>query len=101
LIGLVVVLAAAVAMCVLSDVPALAQTKDTAAPGASCSVVDRVAVGFDLGLPLIGVGSRVHCDVTATSAGERLTAVGWVLKATAWAFATLFIAGFTGAVRRT
>jgi hypothetical protein len=30
-----------------------------------------------------------------------LTAAGWVLRLLAWAFAALFIAGFTSAVRKT
>ena len=41
---------------------------------------------------------------TCTSAAGRLaglTAVGWVLRLLAWAFAALFIAGFTSAVRKT
>ena len=31
----------------------------------------------------------------------RLTVAGWVLRVLAWVFAVLFIAGFTGAVRKT
>jgi hypothetical protein len=57
-----------------------------------------------------------HCDTTASTTGQVLTVAGWGLQLLAWAFATLFIicsspvhhlfitlfvAGFTGAVRKT
>ena len=66
-----------------------------------CSVVERVGVGLDLGLPLVKTGVRDHCDTTASTTGQVLTAAGWGLQLLAWAFATLFVAGFTGAVRKT
>jgi hypothetical protein len=66
-----------------------------------CSVVERVGVGLDLGLPLIKTGTRVHCDTTTGTTGQALTVAGWVLQLLAWAFATLFVAGFTGVVRKT
>ena len=66
-----------------------------------CSVVERVGVGLDLGVPLIKTGVRDHCDVTTSATGQALTVAGWALQPLAWAFATLFVAGFTGAVRKT
>jgi hypothetical protein len=48
--------------------------------------------------------ARAACDLTPDSASVTaawLTAVGWILRVLAWAFAALFIAGFTSAVRRT
>ena len=41
--------------------------------------------------------ARDSASVTAA----WLTAAGWVLQLLAWAFAALFIAGFTSAVRKT
>jgi hypothetical protein len=38
---------------------------------------------------------------TTTDAGRALTVIGWGLQILARAFAALFIAGFTGAVRKT
>ena len=35
------------------------------------------------------------------AAAAWLAAAGWVLRMLAWVFAALFIAGFTGAVRKT
>ncbi|MFJ4950275.1 hypothetical protein [Streptomyces sp. NPDC088760] len=69
--------------------------------GSSCSIVERIGVGLDFGLPLIKTGARNTCDVTGTTAGQTLTSIGWGLQAMAWGFATLFVAGFTGAVRKT
>ena len=66
-----------------------------------CSAVDQVGVGLDLGLPLVKVATRDRCQPTGTTAGEVLTVGSWVLQALAWTFATLFIAGFTNAVRKT
>jgi hypothetical protein len=99
LIGLLAVLVVAVTLCVFTD-GALAQTKNSATPGAACTTVERVGVGLDVGLPLIKSGARNQCDLTSTATGQRLTIYGWGLQVLAWAFATLFIAGFTGAVRK-
>jgi hypothetical protein len=66
-----------------------------------CSMVERVGVGLDLGLPLVKTGTRARCDTTASTTGQALTVAGWGLQLLAWAFATLFVAGFTGAVRKT
>jgi hypothetical protein len=71
-------------------------------PGATrCSAVERIGVGLDLGLPLVKTGARDHCDTTISTTGEVLTVAGWGLQLVAWAFATLFVAGFTSAVRKT
>jgi hypothetical protein len=66
-----------------------------------CSAVERVGVGLDLGLPLIKTGIRSQCNTTTSTTGQVLTVAGWGLQLLAWAFATLFVAGFTGAVRKT
>jgi hypothetical protein len=102
-------LAAVVALsCVLAVVlgahGALAQAKDTAAAGQPCTVVQRVSVGLDLGLPVGTSLARAGCGLpkdAASAAAAWLAAAGWVLRVLAWVFAALFIAGFTGAVRKT
>jgi hypothetical protein len=66
-----------------------------------CSAVERVAVGLDLALPLVKTGTQAHCETTTSLSGQVLTVAGWGLQLLAWAFATLFVAGFTGAVRKT
>jgi len=89
---------------VLGSHGALAQTSNTATPGRSCTVIQQASVGLDLNLPIGKSVARDHCDVATDSASVTatwLTAAGWVLQLLAWAFAALFIAGFTSAVRRT
>ena len=89
---------------VLGSHGALAQTAQTASPGRPCTVVQKVSVGLDLNLPVGTSLARADCDLTKDStnaAAAWLAAGGWVLQLLAWAFAALFIAGFTSAVRKT
>ena len=89
---------------VLGSHGALAQTSNTATPGQSCTVIQQTSVGLDLNLPIGKSVARDRCDVARDSASVTaawLTAAGWVLQLLAWAFAALFIAGFTSAVRKT
>jgi hypothetical protein len=82
---------------------ALAQTSETATPGRSCTVVQQVSVGLDLNLPVGTSMSRAGCDLTSDAGsvtGAWLSVAGWVLRVLAWAFAALFFAGFTSAVRK-
>jgi hypothetical protein len=79
----------------------LARTDPQPPTATQCSVVERVAVGLDLGLPLVKTGTQAHCEPTTSTTGQVLTVAGWGLQVLAWAFATLFVAGFTGAVRKT
>jgi hypothetical protein len=102
-------LAAVLALsCVLAVVlgshGALTQTSNTATPGRSCTVIQQASVGLDLNLPIGKSVARARCDLAKDSASVTaawLTAAGWVLQLLAWAFAALFIAGFTSAVRKT
>jgi hypothetical protein len=102
LIGLVVVAAIAVTLALTLGARGGVARVDPKPPTATqCSAVERVGVGLDLGLPLIKTGVRDHCDTTSSITGQVLAAAGWGLQLLAWAFATLFVAGFTGAVRKT
>jgi hypothetical protein len=67
----------------------------------ACTTIDQIGVGLDVGTPLIKTGARDRCQPTNTPAGQTLTIAGWILQLLAWTFATLFIAGFTSAVRKT
>jgi hypothetical protein len=99
-----VVAVSCVLAVMLSAHGALAQTSSTAAPGRSCTVVQQVRVGLDLNLPMGTSAARAGCDLTTDPASVTaawLSAAGWVLRLLAWAFAALFIAGFTSAVRKT
>ncbi|MFD5250402.1 hypothetical protein ACFWIW_38045 [Amycolatopsis sp. NPDC058340] len=102
LLLLLTVLAGSVVLAlVLGGQGGLAHTARASAPATPCGVVERIGVGLDLGLPLVKTGARELCAPTGSAAGQALTVAGWVLQLAAWASATLFIAGFTGAVRKT
>ncbi|MER5333750.1 hypothetical protein [Micromonospora sp. NPDC002717] len=104
LLLLLATLAAAVTLSVtgghhggLAQKPAI--TGEAAAT--ACTTIDQIGVGLDLGTPLIKTGARDRCQPTDTPAGQTLTIASWFLQLLAWTFATLFIAGFTSAVRKT
>lgn len=102
LVALVAVIALSIALTVtLGAHGGLARTRTPASASTQCSAVERIGVGLDLGLPLIKTGTRERCDLTDTSTGQMLTIAGWGLQLLAWAFATVFVAGFTSAVRKT
>ncbi|HEU5472730.1 MAG TPA: hypothetical protein VFV67_18945 [Actinophytocola sp.] len=103
LIGLLTVVIAAVLLAVhLGAHGGLTQVHNPPSPTPmGCTVVDRIGVGLDLGTPLITTGAKARCEATNTPTGQILTVTGWVLRLLAWAFATLFIVGFTSAVRKT
>jgi hypothetical protein len=79
---------------------ALVHTSNSSLPGAPCTVAEQVRVGLDLGLPIIRTGIRSHCDLAPTHAGQYFALIGWAIQLLSWGFATLFVVGFTGAVRK-
>ena len=101
LIGLFAVVVLGVLLAVGSPDGALTHPKNSLSPGDACSTVERIGVGLDIALPVITTSARDRCDITATPSGNRVVVAGWALQVLAWGFATLFIAGFTGAVRKT
>jgi hypothetical protein len=96
-----VVIASVMLATTLGAHGALAQPDPAGAakPAVPCTIVERIAVGLDLGEPLVSVSAQ--CAQTTTTAGDDLTILRWILQITAWALATLFVAGFTSAVRKT
>ena len=102
LVALVAIATLAVVLAVtLGAHGGVARTNPQSPAATQCSAVERVGVGLDLGLPLIKTGTRESCDTTSSTTGQVLTVASWGLHLLAWAFATLFVAGFTGAVRKT
>jgi hypothetical protein len=99
LLALLAITAVAVTLAVtLGSHGALART---AAAGSACTTTEQVGVGLDLGLPLVKTGARDRCNTTFSTTGQVLMVAGWSLQVLGWAFATLFVAGLTGAVRKT
>lgn len=95
--GLLATLAVSVALTVGAGAHAVAAHRD----GTHCSAVEQVGLGVDLGAPLIATGAADVCAIdTRRVAGQALTVAGWLLQLSGWAFATLFVAGFTGVIRR-
>jgi hypothetical protein len=82
---------------------ALAQTDKAATPGQPCTLWQQLSVGLDLHLPPGVSLARERCALTENSTSATATglaAATWVLQGLAWAFAALFVAGFTSAVRK-
>lgn len=85
---------------------ALARAPDTSSAtqaSEQCTVVQTIGKGLDLATPLLPAprAARGSCEPTTSATGEALTISRWVLQLGAWALGALFIAGFTGIVRRT
>ena len=72
--ALIFLAAVLVLSCVLAVVlgwhGALAQTKDTAAAGQPCTVMQRVSVGLDLNLPVGASLARAGCGLPKNAASE-------------------------------
>jgi hypothetical protein len=100
LIGLLSVFALSIVLAFCYG-QAFVHTKNALAPGTPCTRLERIGVGLDLGVPILKTTTRSQCDLTMTATGEHLLIITWILQILAWVFATLFIAGFTGAVRKT
>ncbi|SFP66976.1 hypothetical protein SAMN05421810_10345 [Amycolatopsis arida] len=70
------------------------------APG-RCSVVEQVGLAVGAATPLIRTDGTQRCVIDASGGlGQAVIAGNWVLQALTWAFLTLFVAGFTGLMRR-
>ena len=72
-------------------------------PEQRCTWPDRAVVGLDNALPLVATTTADFC-LTRPSPNHSAQAVTWTgigAQVGGWAFATLFVAGFTGAVRKT
>jgi hypothetical protein len=65
-----------------------------------CSTVDHIALALDATAPLTKPVIQQRCQITTDGAGRAIVVAMWGLQALAWAFATLFVAGFTGLVRK-
>ncbi|MBM2616285.1 hypothetical protein JIG36_12025 [Actinoplanes sp. LDG1-06] len=101
LLGLLLVVAVSVAVSWFAGRHGgLAHAATVSRPAQPCTGSELVGVGLDLGTPLLKTAARESCVPTTTGAGPWLTVGGWFLQVLAWAFAALFVAGFTGAVRK-
>jgi hypothetical protein len=74
--------------------------KNPAAATVSCTVPERVDVGLGVGSPFLDTHARDRCVTTNTATGIGLSYSLWGLQLLTGAFAALFVAGFTGIVRK-
>ena len=70
-------------------------------PDKNCALSDRIVLGIDTGVPLVTANISASCLPRANAAGRILSASSLTAQIAGWAFATLFVAGFTSAVRKT
>jgi hypothetical protein len=75
--------------------------KNPAAAIVPCTVTERVEVGLAVGAPFFDTHARDRCTTTNTATGIALSYSTWGLQLLTGALAALFIAGFTGIVRKT
>lgn len=68
-------------------------------PG-SCSLVEQIGLALNTATPLVKPDMQQRCQLDPAGAGALVVAGTWLLQALAWGFVTLFVAGFTGLVRR-
>jgi hypothetical protein len=67
----------------------------------SCSPLEQIGLALKTATPLVKPTSQQPCLIdTTTDVGQIVIAGTWILQALAWSFVTLFIAGFTGLVRK-
>ncbi len=67
-----------------------------------CSPAETFGLAVDTVVPLLKTGGAPRCEIaTATPWGQVFYVTGYVLQILGWAFATLFVAGYTGLVRTT
>jgi hypothetical protein len=70
------------------------------AHGVPCGTVEQAGLALNTATPLVKPAGQ-DCRLDSASAlGDLLTVAGWLIQALSWAFVTLFVAGFTGVVRR-
>lgn len=83
----------------LAGVLAVSVAVVTLSGAVRCSAVEQVGYALNVATPLVKVDAA-RCTVSPSAAGQFVLASTWLLQILAWAFATLFVAGFTGLVRR-
>ncbi|MGH3965667.1 MAG: hypothetical protein ACRDRY_20845 [Pseudonocardiaceae bacterium] len=102
LLGVVVI--SVVLAVTLGSHGALVHPQDPKNPTAAtipCTVTERVDVGFEVGAPFLDTHARDRCTTTNTVTGIALSYSISGLQLLTAALAALFIAGFTGIVRKT
>jgi hypothetical protein len=66
-----------------------------------CSLVEQAGLAVQAATPLVKAGNQRCALDLDRGLGQAVLALGWVLQVLTWAFLTLFVAGFTGVMRKT
>jgi hypothetical protein len=91
----------ALALVLMVGVAGPAGLVTAGAHGASCGTIDQAGLALNTATPLVKPAGATNCRLdTGTALGDVLAVAGWVIQALCWAFVTLFVAGFTGLVRK-
>lgn len=70
--------------------------------GGVCSPAEGFGMAVDTAVPVLRNTGAKSCEIaTATPWGQALYVARYFLQVLGWAFATLFVAGYTGLVRKT
>lgn len=75
--------------------------KNLSASTVPCTVTERLDVGLEVGTPFLDNHARDRCTITNTATGIGLSYSILVLQLLTGSLAALFVAGFTGIVRKT
>lgn len=63
---------------------------------------EQVIRAADIAIPLVKTSNQPSCEFnTNTEGGQWSVTIGWLIQLLGWTFATLFVAGFTGVIRKT
>jgi hypothetical protein len=71
---------------------------DTVADDVPCRGTEHLAMAADLSIPLVKLSGQAPCEFVPSA--QWFVVGGWLVTVLGWAFATLFVAGFTGLVRK-
>lgn len=80
--------------------PITTQPDTGSATAQGCTLSERIEYALSVTVPLIPA-TTATCEPSPTTTGNILRLTSLALYLLAWSFLTLFIAGFTGAVRKT
>ena len=68
--------------------------------GGRCGIVDSIGSAVDRTVPLLGFSVAGRCELTNATPAQWLFVATLILQVLSWAFISLFVAGFTGIVRK-
>lgn len=69
--------------------------------GGACSLSESFGIAVDTAVPVLKNSSGKECEIATSASWGQVTYIArYFLQVLGWAFATLFVAGYTGLVRK-